>query len=428
MSTECTLQIFMDDAWRDAAALTLTGDAALGIRTPTLLAYETGYMVDYFLRNNAAALSANQRVDLAIVNNPSWPPFLVDLLPQGYGRKELLSQLSRDENAGPAADWDLLCAGAGNPIGNIRVKEAHAWASERTSGRGRGFTLDEIAARADDFNEYLAQHGLFVAGSSGIQGEWPKILLTRARDGLFYLDHALPDHEAERHYIVKFGRGADRALANILRAEAPYMQLARKLGLNVHDDLIPRGRALFIPRFDRKVVDGRVQRYAQESVASVCGIARFGEVPSHNAFLRKLRPLATDMAQATIEYVKRDIANVVLGNTDNHARNTAILRRDNGHIGLTPLFDFAPMFLHPDGIARRMRWEHDDAGSPTWASVITQAALIAAIDEAEITAAVREMIAPLSTLMEDAHALGIGELIESRRLGVENHLAQLRKL
>lgn len=312
----------------------------------------------------------------------AWRDAAVLTLPQGYGRRELLSQLSRDENAGPAADWDLLGAGAGNPIGNIRGKEAHAWASERTSGRGRGFTLEEIAARADDFNEYLAQHGLFVAGSSGIQGEWPKILLTRARDGLFYLDHALPDHEAERHYIVKFGRGADPALASILRAEAPYMRLARKLGLNVHDDLIARERALFIPRFDREVVDGRVKRHAQESVASVCGIARFGEVPSHNAFLRKLLPLASDMAKETIEYVKRDIANVVLGNTDNHARNTAILRRDNGHIGLTSLFDFAPMFLHPDGIARRMRWEHDDAGSPTWASVITQAALIAAIDEA----------------------------------------------
>jgi hypothetical protein len=31
-----------------------------------------------------------------------------------------------------------------------------------------------------------------------------------------------------------------------------------------------------------------------------------------------------------LEYIKRDIANVVLGNKDNHARNTAVMRYENG--------------------------------------------------------------------------------------------------
>jgi serine/threonine-protein kinase HipA len=227
---------------------------------------------------------------------------------------------------------------------------------------------------------------------------------------------------------VKFGRGEDPALANILKLEAPYMQLARKLGLKVHDDLVLRQRALFIPRFDREVVDGRVKRHGQESVASVCGLAQFGEVPSHNAFLRKLSTSASDPAKETIEYLKRDIANIVLGNTDNHARNTAIQRRDDGHIGLTPLFDFAPMFMHPDGIARRMRWEQDDAGAPNWASVIGQAALATLLDQDTLRAALREMIAPLESLMDDAHALGIGELVEPKRRTIDNNLNQLKAL
>jgi serine/threonine-protein kinase HipA len=426
MEKECTLQIFVEGEWRDAAALTLIGDVARGIHAQTLLSYEANYALKHFSRNDAAALSINCNVGLEITNTPAWPAFLLDLLPQGYGRKELLNQLQRDENAGPAADWDLLCAGAGNPIGNVRVKEAHAWVMKRTAGQGFGFTVEQVAARAGDFNEYLAQHGLFLAGSSGVQGEWPKILLTRAHDGLFYLDHALPDEEAEKHYIVKFGRGADQALGNILRCEAPFMQLARKLGLNVYDDLSLRGRALFIPRFDREVMDGRVIRHAQESLASVCGISQFGEVPSHNDFLLKLRPLVTDVAKETIEYVKRDIANVVLGNTDNHARNTAIQRREDGHIGLTPLFDFAPMFMHPDGIARRMRWERDDGGAPQWASVIEQARNF--VNEEDLKTALQQMIEPLGTLMDEAYALGIGELIRSKRVTIENNLNQLRKL
>src|SRR5450830_371916 len=428
MTKECTLQVFIDGAWRDAAALTLMGDQLRGVKAQTFLSYERRYALEHFYREDAAALSVMYKVDLSLINIPNWPPFLIDLLPQGYGRKELLNQLRRDENAGPGADWDLLCAGAGNPIGNIRVKEAHAWVSERTRGQGHGFTMEEVVERAGDFNEYLAQHGLFLAGSSGVQGEWPKILLTQATDDLLYLDHTLPDELAEKHYIVKFGRGENQALANILTCEAPYMQLARKLGLRVHDNLLMRERALFIPRFDREVVDGRVKRHGQESVASVCGLSQFGEVPSHNAFLLKLKGIASDMPKETIEYVKRDIANVVLGNTDNHARNTAIQRRDDGHIGLTPLFDFAPMFMHPDGIARRMRWECDDDGAPQWASVIEQAAQTGAMEAADLSAAVKEMIAPLGTLMDDAYALGIGEMIEVKRMTIENTLNQLRRL
>ena len=405
----CTLQIFIDDAWRDAAALDLTGDIGSGVGASTFLIYLPNHAIAYWVRIDAAALSVNVPVGLIAYSTETWPPFLVDLLPQGYGRIELLKQLDRDEAAGPAADWALLCAGAGNPIGNLRVKEAHEWVSARTGKTTHGFTMEEIASRAGDFNEYLAQNGLFLAGSSGIQGEWPKILLTRAHDGLFYLDHTLPDEQAQQHYIVKFGRGSDQALANILRLEAPYMQLARGLGLDVHADLILRERALFIPRFDRDVRAGRVIRYGQESIASLCGIGGFGAVPSHNDVCRRLGEVATDPVSAIIEYIKRDMANIALGNKDNHARNTAIQRRPDGMISLTPLFDFAPMWLHPDGIARRIRWQADDGGAPDWASVITQACDAAQVDHAKVTARVQMMATPMGTLLADARALGIDE-------------------
>ncbi|WP_375338497.1 hypothetical protein [Variovorax paradoxus] len=35
-------------------------------------------------------------------------------------------------------------------------------------------------------------------------------------------------------------------------------------------------------------------------------------------------------------------------NTDNHARNTAVQRLPDGALQLTPIFDFAPMFLDPE--------------------------------------------------------------------------------
>lgn len=405
----CTLQIFVDAAWRDAAALGMAGDPALGMNAPTYLIYLPEYATAYWHQAGGAALSVNVPVDLATYPADNWPPFVLDLLPQGYGRVELLRQLGRDPAAGPAADWALLCAGAGNPIGNVRVKEAHHWAAARSHGAPYGFSLQEVVSRAGDFNEYLAQHGLFLAGSSGVQGEWPKVLLTRAHDGLFYLDHTLPDDQAQQHFIVKFGRGADPALAHILRLEAPYMQLAKGLGLRVHAELALHERALFIPRFDRAVAAGRVMRYGQESLAALCGVSGFGAPPTHNEVCRRLGKVATDPTAEVIEYLKRDIANVVLGNKDNHARNTAIQRRPDGTVALTPLFDFAPMWLHPDGIARRMRWSADDAGAPIWASAIAQACEAAAVDRPTVQSALRTMAAPLSMLLADARALGIAE-------------------
>jgi len=419
----------MDGAWRDAAALELTGDVTLGVQASTYLAYLPDYIIKFLNRKDAAALSALIPVDLAAHASNTWPAPLVDLLPQGYGREELLKQLERPEHAGPAADWELLCAGAGNPIGNARVKEAHEWIMKRSGGITRGFTFDEVAHRAGDFNEYLAQHGLFLAGSSGVQGEWPKILLTQAKDGLLYLDHMLPDEEAAMHYIVKFGKGTSPRLDAILRLEAPYMKLAKHLGLAVHADLHLRERALFIPRFDREVRDDAVLRLAQESAASLCRRAGFGIRVSNNRVCEAIGQVCTDPAREIIEFVKRDIANVALGNTDNHSRNTAFVRRPDGFIGMTPLFDFAPMWLHPDGIARIGRWDDDDHGSPNWASAIKQACLAAEIDAIHVTRAVKQMVVPMRTVFQVARELEIeDEFLVPLQLKVKNVLDQLEAL
>lgn len=185
------------------------------------------------------------------------------------------------------------------------------------------------------------------------------------------------------------------------------MQMAARLGLHVHAPLELHGKALFIPRFDREVRGTQVLRHAQESIASLCGVTGFAAMPTHNAVCARLGEVATDPVTEIIEYLKRDIANIVLRNKDNHARNTAIRRDAQGRVGLTPLFDFAPMWLHPDGIARRMRWERDDGGSPQWASAIAQACEAAQIDPGPVKSAVREMALPLADLLDYGRSLGI---------------------
>lgn len=378
----CTLQIHAQGQWHDVASVALWGNAAQGWRAKTYTGYAVDWSVDQFGKRDAHALSVNYPVGLEPLACEHWPVWLLDMLPQGFGRTELLRRLALPPTLEQAGDWPLLLAGAGNLIGHVRVKEAAEWLQAQSNQLAQqagavvgGFAVDEVSARVEEFSEHLAQHGLFVAGSSGVQGEWPKLLLTLDDAGLLHLDHTLPDARAARHYIVKFSRGSDAALAQILRHELVYMDLAKLLGLRVHGPLrLEGGRVLFIPRFDRRVqltAQGRrVKRLAQESIASLTQINGLDSVPSHDAVCRALVAHCTDPQAEVLEYLRRDVANLALGNKDNHARNTAIQRDFEGHVALTPLFDFAPMYLHPDGIARRIRWEGNDHGQPDWHRVL----------------------------------------------------------
>jgi serine/threonine-protein kinase HipA len=369
MEKTCIVQLHAAGAWHDVASVSLLGAEQDGWKAKTY----SGYAVEWAFKcsgaTDAHAACARWPVGLEPLEQAHWPVFLIDMLPQGFGRQELLRRIGQAAMAGVVADWKLLLVGAGNPIGNLRVKEAADWLTAN-AGLLRGFTDDEVAQRGDEFSEYLASHGLFVAGSSGVQGEWPKVLLTRADDGLLYLDHTLPDERAVQHYVVKFGRGTDPQLASILQHEAPYMGIADRLGLRVHAPLVLRRRALFIPRFDRLAQGPGVMRLAQESVATLTGMPGFDAVPSHDQVCEALIRHCTDPQAEVLEYIKRDIANLAMLNKDNHARNTAVQRDFNGRVALTPLYDFAPMYLHPDGIARRIRWDNNDNGQPDWRRVV----------------------------------------------------------
>jgi len=429
MSDVANLDLYLDGAWRAVASIRILGTEERGWEAGTEVGYGLGYALDNEGRTDAAALSVNLPVSLQSMRSETWPPFLTDLLPQGFGRQELLRQLGMPETSAASADWRLLLAGAGNPIGNLRVREAADRLKEHALRDRRGFTEAEVIERGDAFTEHLVSHGLFVAGSSGVQGEWPKVLLAEGRDGLFYLDHALPDEDAAAHWLVKFSRGPSAALATILRLEAPYMELARYLGLRVQGKMRGNSRTLFVPRFDREVTTTGVLRHAQESVASLCGLAGFGLAPSHNVALRQLAAVCTHRERDVIEYVRRDVANIALGNKDNHARNTAMQRRADGYVGLTPLFDFVPMMLHPDGIARRMRWESDDDGSPRWASVIRQAAVATDVDERLLTSALVAMVEPLRGLRQRALEMGVDkDIMDMQRASIDDIVAQLEAL
>lgn len=264
------LQIHCAGRWHDAATLVIDDDA-LGIGSATTLDYDTGYFIEHgsedFARErpaiDARALSVRHPVDLAGARLKTWPPFLLDLLPQGHARRRLAAELGHDEDD-KALVYPLLIRGAGSPIGNIRVEEA--WKAERQRIEDHtveGVATDEIFERSPAFRYMADRFALIASGSSGVQGEWPKILLTRADDGLWYPDPVIEDGRAREHAIVKMSRARFEEDRLILAAEAPYLEVAREIGVRVASPLAYRNDTLIVPRFDRRVVDGKVVRSGQ---------------------------------------------------------------------------------------------------------------------------------------------------------------------
>lgn len=378
-----TLQIHHHGAWHDAAILDVR-ESELGIGGATALSYETEYFVEWGAvplaedrpLRDIHALSVQAPVDMHYRRAAHWPAFLLDLLPQGQARRRLAADMGFRSPDAAEVDYPLLLRGAGCPVGNIRIKEA--WEQERARLEGKrfeGLETGEILARTDRFLDAADRFALIASGSSGVQGEWPKVLLTKAADGLWYPDPLVADGNAAAHAIVKLSRARNAADLLILASEAPYLEIARAFGLRVGEPLAYGDDVLLIPRFDRQVRPGAVGpetvRLGQESIVSAIGVARFGHAAAHEEYLAVIKAVSTDPAAEITEYVLRDVLNLAMGNPDNHGRNTALRKAPDGRIGLTPLFDFAPMRLDPGGIMRATRWDCLNRNDlvPDWAVV-----------------------------------------------------------
>ncbi|MGT3242321.1 HipA domain-containing protein [Yersinia enterocolitica] len=55
------------------------------------------------------------------------------------------------------------------------------------------------------------------------------------------------------------------------------------------------------------------------------------------------------MENLVIEIIQRDLLNIAFGNSDNHGRNTVLIKRREG-IWFAPIYDFAPMKADPNRV------------------------------------------------------------------------------
>ena len=337
----------------------------LGYKGSGSLDYDMDYAFESVSDAPLPNIAFNYPVSFGSYDTPNWPAFLLDMMPTGAGRRVWLRRLESADGA--EADWPLLLKGTGNPPGNLRVAQA----AQAPAPPHPGFDQQEIIEKNADFIEYAEERGAVMAGATDVQGDAPKFLLARDRSGRWHPDGSLPDCEVADSWIVKFPRGKTEKDRMVLRNEAPYLEVARRFGLKVGRPLEFCDDSLFIPRFDRMSNSGGLERHGLESVCSAAEIAEYGRQGDHLIFCAAIAASTNNPKEDVLEYVRREILNVALRNTDNHGRNTSILK-SRGVASLSPLYDFAPMFLDPAGIPRASRWQRDlepIIGRPDWAKV-----------------------------------------------------------
>ncbi|MCW8843230.1 MAG: HipA domain-containing protein, partial [Rhodobacteraceae bacterium] len=183
---------------------------------------------------------------------------------------------------------------------------------------------------------------------AGVQG---KIALTRLADGRL----ALPrnDSGAPTTHILKVPREA--AMSAVSREHLAMGLMARVQGYPVaRSRILGEGslRGLLIERFDRTIEGTHVHRIHQEDFCQALGLGHHlkyerNGVAGHRfdaATVGRLLQVTQKPGAARQAFFEITLVNMVLGNSDNHAKNHALLYRQEKP-DLAPAYDIDPVLL-----------------------------------------------------------------------------------
>lgn len=267
-----------------------------------------------------------------------------DAVPDAWGQRVIMRRLlGRDVRNRDSADVPLLTylleSGSNRPGALDFQRSAHEYV-DRTSSAPIG----DLLRAADDLQSGapIELQEALDAGSS-VGGARPKANLA----------------DGERQLIAKFSALSDTY--PVMKAEAVAMDLARRVGLDVAPtELIEVGGrdVLLVERFDRGPGGARLMFV---SALTILGLHEmFGRHATYHHLADVMRARFVGRADALRELFGRIVLNVLVGNTDDHARNHAAFW-DGERLALTPAYDICPQARAGQEQAQAMAIDRDGA-------------------------------------------------------------------
>ncbi|WP_277210239.1 HipA domain-containing protein [Isoptericola croceus] len=278
--------------------------------------------------------------------------WLDGLMPEGRVRENMAMEAGVD----PEDAVGFFGSYGGDTVGALQfvAEGAGPLPSSRDQVRlddtGVAELLRETVARAGG-------HGRSQHLTSSLPGMEPKIGLVR--DGEHWW-RASPEQPTT--HILKVARAAGSPTADLVDTEAAALDLARRLGLttiDAHVEKFDGVRCIVVSRYDR-VPDadapGGLRRIHQEDAAQALGIntrdpeRKFQHGRALPSLARIAQVLRDDGARPD-PLLALTVLNLALGNTDAHAKNISMLRRQDGTVVLAPAYDVS-MHLHHSHASR----------------------------------------------------------------------------
>ena len=256
---------------------------------------------------------------------------LRDASPDAWGRRVIAHRLAGGRGgASEIAELDeltFMLRSGSDRTGALDFQASPRYYLPREAGNE---TLERLLNSADHVDRGLPlapdlaealQHGTAIGGAR------PKALI---RDG-------------DTKYVAKFSSSTDTY--SVVMAEFIAMRLAGIAGLNVAQVRLVRAMnkdVLLIRRFDREPAEDGWTRRAMVSALTLLGLdERFAAHASYEALADIIRARFTAPAETLKELFARMTFNILVGNTDDHARNHAAFW-DGASLTLTPAYDICP--------------------------------------------------------------------------------------
>lgn len=253
---------------------------------------------------------------------------LSDAAPDSWGRKLMLSLHSTK----PAHEVDFLLAGSGEGVGALAFSLSRHQAKKKVAKN----QFADLQSLTRSKNDVLAHNSLSAEAKKALEygismgGARPK---SSVQDGT-----AL--------YLVKFNKADD--LMNMARVEHATLTLAAQLGIRVAKTKVVQAGledVLLVERFDRSANQIHSHFISAESLFSEQKVSELSLKTSYGypALAELLRQYSVEPSDSE-ELYRRMLFNLLIGNTDDHGRNHALLLNlSDKNWRLAPAYDMVPV-------------------------------------------------------------------------------------
>lgn len=263
-----------------------------------------------------------------------WPVYFQNLLPEGHNRE----RLAKERKCGTDDEFDLLAAAGHDLMGAVEVEPVPAKEGVPESVRSWHTTIGKDVLEPG-FVEYP------VEDAAAIPGVVTKF--SAVQDGRRYI---IKRHGAPGSYILKLPTLTHPELAE---NEATGFALLRALKINCAEasiiaredaelpDVIPFSHLLAVKRFDRGPNGARIHMEEFAQILQFAPKHKYGYdlIDDYSSILNVLENLSDQPAIDTVEFVRRFVAFILMGNTDAHLKNWAVIYPDGRNPRLSPAYD-----------------------------------------------------------------------------------------